>query len=1369
MQPKFTQKKSGFFFTKIIAIALIFSASTQFSFAQQNRANDNSLSLFEKQKAELRDKPLEVRNNLKASTIATNDVGINNKTSLHSITNRPEAICATFTGSLAAGDPTMAFRLNRNLVQGVCPGPKPFAAPFAANTYYDTYTWTNTSGLTQCGTFTLTSTDAACNIEFGVYNGSFDPTNLATNFVSDPGVSSGTPPVASSCGYTVSAGQTLVFVVFSPNALGTCTSYTLTVDLPICSSAPCAGTPAPGNTIASVNPVGPGSPLTLSLQNATVGTGVTYQWQISTTGVGGPYTNIVAATGTTYNTSQIVASCYRCNVTCGANTGTSTPVCVAMNPCGWSSATVVPVPILDAPAVTVASNLYTFGGVSNGAVIATSYKFNGIAWSTIAPVPAALEFSSACTDGTSAYILGGALTGTGAPQTTMRKYNPSSNSYTTLAPFSVGTWNQASVVLNCKIYKFGGTTATASADALEIYDIPSNTWSLGANMPQPTSFPAAFVNGGFIYCIGGLNATGTVASLKTYRYDPATNTWDDASIADLPATRWGAAGSLYNSRGVVAGGYVGGSATANISTSTLAWDPGSNTWSTELTMSGERARMTGAVLNGAFYVIGGRSVASAAFNGENSNQRFACTLAACSGTPAPGNTVGPCSLPCPGEAFTLSLQNNPAVSGLTYQWQSSTAGIGGPYADIAGATGATYTTTLTATTWYRCLVSCGANTATSNPVVVISGQGIFTSQPANATILCGGNATFSTSATGAALTWQWEYKAPASLSWLVVPNSGIFSGATTTTLTLTNVPATWNGYQFRAVMQGICTATDFSSIATLTVTPIIPVVNPASATICAGTVQPLSLTNSVSAPTTVSFSSGPISIAIPDGVAAPTLVSITVSGIPAGAVINNISVHKNMTHTYPADMVFNLKGPAPNTNILSLYKHNTNTDNGAASVPSAGFFDAVTSSTGTIQYKTVPTPFRYGITAPTGPFAADALNGVTNPGYVIMDPTGWVSNATNFAGIIPAGGPNGVWTMAMCDGGGGDFGTLTGWSIDITYVSPLLAQGIWTGPAGTMWNNLAANIPYTGTPATTIYVNPAVSSNYSVSFTTATPCTSSTTVVPVTVVNPVTAVVNPTNKTVCVGGSTSFSVSATGGPITYQWQLSIDNGVTYNNISGATAATLNLSGIAITMNNYKYRAVLTAVPCGSVTSAAATLTVNVLPTVTIASPDLSITPGQTTTITGTSTPAPFNATSWSWTLNGSPLSPSVTGNIVTVGIDAIGTYRATVTDVNGCVNSSNNLTIGAEASDRLWIYPNPNNGTFQIRLYYAGSVAERRVVRIYKANGQLVAQKEFDLVLGTPSYMRMDFDLPRLAAGTYAAKVSSKFTENIVSGLFIIQ
>ena len=82
-----------------------------------------------------------------------------------------------------------------------------------------------------------------------------------------------------------------------------------------------------------------------------------------------------------------------------------------------------------------------------------------------------------------------------------------------------------------------------------------------------TSFASGWTQGGFVYGAGGINSSaGSVGfTLKTYRYDPVANTWDDAAIADLPATRWGAATAFYSPDVVLAGGYVTGAATANIS------------------------------------------------------------------------------------------------------------------------------------------------------------------------------------------------------------------------------------------------------------------------------------------------------------------------------------------------------------------------------------------------------------------------------------------------------------------------------------------------------------------------------------------------------------------------------------------------------------------------------------------------------------------------------------------------------------------------------------------------------------------------------------------------------------------------------------
>ncbi len=95
--------------------------------------------------------------------------------------------------------------------------------------------------------------------------------------------------------------------------------------------------------------------------------------------------------------------------------------------------------------------------------------------------------------------------------------------------------------------------------------------------------------------------------------------------------------------------------------------------------------------------------------------------AACTGTPAPGNTVvAGLTSGCPGYSTSLSLQNNTPGSAVTYQWESSPDNI--TWTAIGGAITANYNTgSLLTSTWFRCAVTCGTGPSTgySTPVQII--------------------------------------------------------------------------------------------------------------------------------------------------------------------------------------------------------------------------------------------------------------------------------------------------------------------------------------------------------------------------------------------------------------------------------------------------------------------------------------------------------------------------------------------------------------------------------------------------------------------------------------------------------------------------
>ncbi len=123
----------------------------------------------------------------------------------------------------------------------------------------------------------------------------------------------------------------MTFTAGTPNTLNLATAQTggFLGNFAFASGAACSGTPAPGATIASTTTACSGNPITLSLTTATTGAGVTYQWQSSTNG-GTSWNNVSGATEVTYVATPVVATSYRCNVTCSFSTGTSTPVAITM-------------------------------------------------------------------------------------------------------------------------------------------------------------------------------------------------------------------------------------------------------------------------------------------------------------------------------------------------------------------------------------------------------------------------------------------------------------------------------------------------------------------------------------------------------------------------------------------------------------------------------------------------------------------------------------------------------------------------------------------------------------------------------------------------------------------------------------------------------------------------------------------------------------------------------------------------------------------------------------------------------------------------------------------------------------------------------
>lgn len=159
----------------------------------------------------------------------------------------------------------------------------------------------------------------------------------------------------------------------------------------------------------------------------------------------------------------------------------------------------------------------------------------------------------------------------------------------------------------------------------------------------------------------------------------------------------------------------------------------------------------------------------------------------------------------------------------------------------------------------------------------------------------------------------------------------------------------------------------------------------------------------------------------------------------------------------------------------------------------------------------------------------------------------------------------------------------------------------------------------------------------------------------------------PQNTSGYVDGSVSFAAQAAGAtPLTVKWQVSKDNGVGFEDLLNQTSLTLTLPALALVQNGYLYRAVLTN-SCGSITSATAKLTVQLVPTViTIAAP---------------SNPAPPGSINFTITVNTQAPNLGIPQGLIRLTIDgyALGATHANLASGVNSVVMQTNLAAGAHS------------------------------------------------------------------------------------------
>lgn len=552
--------------------------------------------------------------------------------------------------------------------------------------------------------------------------------------------------------------------------------------------------------------------------------------------------------------------------------------------------------------------------------------------------------------------------------------------------------------------------------------------------------------------------------------------------------------------------------------------------------------------------------------GETEDYTFIVTaMPACSGTPTAGTaTAGTASFTCSGST-TITLTGYTSATAITFQWQSSPAGAN-TWTNIGGATSTTFSTgTISASTDYRCVVTCGnsalsANSSTAAVTINANVPGSASASPAS--ICSGSSSTISlTGATISGSTRQWQ-SSPDNSVWTDI------SGATGNTYTASPASATY----YRCVITCTATATSLNSASVLLS------MSPFSSCYC----------NS-----------------IPSYTGDEEIYSVTVNGSTrayncttvapgAGSILNRYSNFTSLAALTSIQqgttVAFSISedecdGATYYSNGCSIWI-DFNQDGDFADAGEQVYLEpAVVQGPRTIT-GTIAVP----ITAVTGNTRMRIIVAESTSGSSLQPCMSYSYGETedHLINITPAPACSGTPTAGTAIAGTSSF-SCSG-STTITLSGSSSATGItyqWqSSPAGAgTWTNIASA---TGTTYSTGSL--VSSTDYRCVVT----CTNSvlsanSAVATVTINANVPGTASASAASVCPGSSTTISL--TGQSIansTLQWQSSLDN-ATWNNIAGATGNTYNASPSTAIY----YRCVVTCTASAtSLNSASVNVTIN---------------------------------------------------------------------------------------------------------------------------------------------------------------------------------
>ncbi len=572
------------------------------------------------------------------------------------------------------------------------------------------------------------------------------------------------------------------------------------------------------------------------------------------------------------------------------------------------------------------------------------------------------------------------------------------------------------------------------------------------------------------------------------------------------------------------------------------------------------------------------------------------TFAATSFSSATVNTAQTiCSGSTP-KALTLTIAT--CTTGTTayaisaYEWQESADGSTA-WVKAVGGTGVTTLSysppALTASKYYRCkLTVTGSMCSTSitspyntaSVKITVNAVPSITVQPANKTACTASSVTFSLTATGTSLTYQWQKSTTSGGTTFANITSAT---ASTYTFTTSTTASTDNGFNYRCIVSnGSCTATSNAASLTVNSVPVITT-NNTDKTVCSGsnatfsvvatgtslTYQWQSATSSTAAYTSTSYTSTSMSVTggTNNGYYYKCVVSSGACSTTSTAAKLTVNAATSIT-TQPTDKAICSAGTATfsvvaaGTGTLTYQWQKCSTSTGSFSNVSGG--TGATTATYSFTTATADNGFYYKcvVTGTCGSATSNAAKLTFNTAPTVTSTTGnqTVCSGTSATFTVVASGTSLKYQWQYKTGSTGAFTKIPG--------AEAASYSTLTDP---LMNGYYYNCMITDGCGASVSSTPAI----------------------LTVNSPTVVTTHPSNQSVCPATSVSFSVAATGtGTLSYQWQKSsFSGGSNYSNILGIGTTSSTYTCTTNTSDDgFNYRCQVTGT-CGTVYSNAAKLSV----------------------------------------------------------------------------------------------------------------------------------------------------------------------------------